>query len=246
MRKGWFAGIVVTATVLGIATGAVGATGVRKMLEVEYRGISMKVDGRTVKTDAEPFLVVDQGRTYVPARPLAEALNAKVGWDAGTNTVQVYTPDYVEGQTAGESTTWRFPYYGLKLKAPSDMVQQSSKNVPLSLVSSANHIYFGLVHLGDAETFAKVSPALVNEMIIKVAATQLGQGQVMGQEQITIAGLPATKFITEYTVQGQAIDVQVISILTKTDAWGCFGVVAKSDATGADLLQQIYSSITVP
>lgn len=118
MRKG-IAAAIVAALVLGISVGAA-AVGGRKSIEVDYSGIRLKVDGKLVETGtSQPFVVVDESRTYIPARFLAEAMGAKVGYDAAANLVVVHTPRYVESEQNNGVTTYRFPYYGTSINWPS-------------------------------------------------------------------------------------------------------------------------------
>lgn len=125
MRKFW-AGLALTGLVIVSATaGAWASTGIRKQLEVEYRDIKISVNGKTIDVgESEPFLVLEQGRTFVPARPLAEALGAEVGWDQETGTVLVYTDDYVKSTIDGEYRIWSMPAQGFSLKVPRSFVRQ--------------------------------------------------------------------------------------------------------------------------
>jgi len=55
--------------------------------------IKIIVDGKEVTSDVEPQII--NGRVMIPARPLAEALGAKVEWNGGENTVEVTSNSYV-------------------------------------------------------------------------------------------------------------------------------------------------------
>lgn len=48
--------------------------------------ISVMVDGLSVNFDVKP--IIEQGRTLVPFRALAEALNVRVDWDGNTQTIK--------------------------------------------------------------------------------------------------------------------------------------------------------------
>lgn len=62
-----------------------------RMLEAFYNGIKLKVYGQFVDTEGnEPFIV--GGRTYVPARYVAEAMGGVVKWNETENTVEVTKP----------------------------------------------------------------------------------------------------------------------------------------------------------
>lgn len=124
MRQRWVLGTLVIALALSAGAGAWAATTVRQQIEVEYRQIQIQVDGKTVTVDAEPFLHIQAGRTFIPARPLAEALGAKVEWDDATSTVQVYTQQYVTARVEGESRIWSMPGAGFTIRSPLGWVRQ--------------------------------------------------------------------------------------------------------------------------
>jgi hypothetical protein len=135
MRKGLVIALVAGALVLGVAVGA-NAESIRKSITVDYKGYQIKVNGQVVNTgDSQPFLVVDEGRTYVPARYLAEALGAKVGFEATTNTVTVATPGYVEPVKDGDSTTYKLPYFGASIRVPSSLQPLNDNMNLLNLAS---------------------------------------------------------------------------------------------------------------
>lgn len=118
MRKAWIGALVAATLLVGIAVGA-GAESIRKSIDVEYPGIKVKVNGKVVESGAsQPFIVLEEGRTYVPARALAEALGGKVGWDEATKSVNVYTSRYVETLYEGDTATFGMPYYGATLVVP--------------------------------------------------------------------------------------------------------------------------------
>ena len=87
-----------------LATTAVAASTVTtKMIEANYMGIKIVVDGVAVTPkDAngkvvEPF--ASEGTTYLPVRAIGEALGKEVTWDGATSTVYV-------GQVPGQETNW--------------------------------------------------------------------------------------------------------------------------------------------
>lgn len=51
--------------------------------------IKIMVDGKEIKSDVHPQII--HGRTFVPIRTVAEALNASVDWDEKNNTVVIAT-----------------------------------------------------------------------------------------------------------------------------------------------------------
>lgn len=74
MRK-FFAGLVVGAVIASAS------------LSFANNAVRMFVNGREVVSDVPPQII--EGRTLVPARALAEALGATVGWDAEARAVTV-------------------------------------------------------------------------------------------------------------------------------------------------------------
>lgn len=67
----------------GVVTGAILFSGIA----LAASPIKLVVNGQEITSDVPPQTI--NGRTMVPARPLAEALGAKVEWDAKTNAVVV-------------------------------------------------------------------------------------------------------------------------------------------------------------
>ncbi|MFZ5828130.1 MAG: stalk domain-containing protein [Bacillota bacterium] len=126
MRRRWITGALAIALALsaGAGAGAWAATSVRQQIEVEYRQIQIKVDGEAVTVDAEPFLYLEKGRVFIPARPLAEALGARVEWEDQTSTVQVYTKRHVISRVEGERRVWSMPGAGFEVRAPLGWLRQ--------------------------------------------------------------------------------------------------------------------------
>lgn len=116
------------------AAGAWAANSSRRQIEVDYTGVKLAVDGKQVDlTGVEPFLYQD--RTFVPARFVAQPLGAKVAWDQATNTVQVYSPSYVQVTTEGSMKTWTLPGQGFRVKAPGTYMQSTVGLGALELLS---------------------------------------------------------------------------------------------------------------
>ncbi|MFD0958062.1 copper amine oxidase N-terminal domain-containing protein [Paenibacillus chungangensis] len=66
------------------------------------KGIKTYVNGKQPEFDVPPIIV--EGRTLVPFRAIAEALNAEVEWDAETRTVTVMRDDMEVKLTLGSYT----------------------------------------------------------------------------------------------------------------------------------------------
>jgi len=117
VRKKWIAATVTTSLVLGM-TGAAWAWSGHEQIGVVYRNIQMYVDNTPVPAEDEPFIHAEKGRTFVPARPLAEALGATVSWDEARSAVIVQTPGYVEQEAIpqAEAVRWSLPAAGVAIQ----------------------------------------------------------------------------------------------------------------------------------
>ncbi|WP_127532992.1 stalk domain-containing protein [Paenibacillus kobensis] len=95
--KQWFnkkVMIAVTATAVLTSIGAVAYAGstVKKIQAYQNAGISIKVDGTKVNlADGKEQLypIVYNGRTYIPAAPVMEALGGSVAWNGSTSSVDI-------------------------------------------------------------------------------------------------------------------------------------------------------------
>jgi hypothetical protein len=81
--QGFFIGVVV----MSIFTGVV-AFATPQMVEVAFNNIKIMINGKQVESDVQPFIY--NGRTYVPARAVAEGMGGYVNWDSNTNTVDIF------------------------------------------------------------------------------------------------------------------------------------------------------------
>jgi len=93
--RSFVAGMLTMLVIVSLAGTALATTG-KVQKELEYRNISVTLDGekldlRDAKGNAvEPFMF--DGTNYLPVRALAESLGLTVSWDGSTNTV-VLTSD---------------------------------------------------------------------------------------------------------------------------------------------------------
>ncbi|MCK9602202.1 MAG: copper amine oxidase N-terminal domain-containing protein, partial [Sphaerochaeta sp.] len=71
---------------VGFLVGIIAATSAVALADTNI--IRLFVDDREIVFDEAPPQIIN-GRTLVPARPLAEALGAKVTWDPETRSVKV-------------------------------------------------------------------------------------------------------------------------------------------------------------
>ena len=95
-----------------VTTAAAASTVTKKMIEANYMGIKLVVDGVEVTPKdpdgnvVEPF--ISDGTTYLPVRAVGEALGKEVTWDGDTKTVYI-------GKVPGEEENWmtKVPVYQL-------------------------------------------------------------------------------------------------------------------------------------
>lgn len=138
MRRSLWLTLFAVLLTAGFAAGHwAAAQEVQRRIDVAYRGIQIQVDGQTVATDTEPFVVVETGRTMVPARPLAEALGGIVVWNEQTNTVSVYTERYVETTPSGSLVRYRMPAQGLQVSVPARLQRTAIPGAVLAFAAAA-------------------------------------------------------------------------------------------------------------
>lgn len=94
-QKSFLAGMLTMLLIVCLTGTALATTG-KVTKELEYRNISVSLDGKKLDLkDAqgnvvEPFMF--DGTNYLPVRALAESLGLSVAWDGSTNTVVLSTP----------------------------------------------------------------------------------------------------------------------------------------------------------
>jgi hypothetical protein len=91
MKKKIIICILVLAVVLAVAVAA-NATTTSKQINATYRNIVIMANGTVVTAEpglGEPFIVTDEGRTYVPIRMAAQALGLTVDWVELLNAVKI-------------------------------------------------------------------------------------------------------------------------------------------------------------
>lgn len=130
MKKNWgsfFAGMVTMLLLICLTGSALAVTG-KVTKELEYRNISVTLDGvkldlRDAKGNAvEPFMF--EGTNYLPVRALAESLGLEVAWDSANATVVLTTPGNESSAEADPVDTFllskdhvRFYYTGYEATA---------------------------------------------------------------------------------------------------------------------------------
>lgn len=75
--------------IIGFLAGVIFAT---SALAYADQPIKLWINGKYIDCDVPPQSI--NGRVLVPARYVAEALGAQVGWDAGAQTVSIWTDEY--------------------------------------------------------------------------------------------------------------------------------------------------------
>lgn len=214
MQKRWTAAAIATTLVLGISVGAA-AVGIRKHIEVDYSGVKIKVDGKIVDTaNAQPFIVVEEGRTYVPARYLAEAMGAKVGFDGQTNTVLVYTPNHVEAKVQGDVTTFSFPYYGASLQWPAGGSQRPNKSFLLQLQSANAVLQVNRVDFHPAMGFDQMVKAMMAALQSTLAFNVTGERPV-----IAAGAVGAKEMLGTVKIAGQETPMRLRFVADEQNMW---------------------------
>lgn len=95
--------ILAAAAVMLVGTAAAASTATKKMIEANYMGIKLVVDGAEVTPKdgngkpVDPF--ISDGTTYLPVRAVGEALGKEVTWDGATKTVYI-------GKVPGAEENW--------------------------------------------------------------------------------------------------------------------------------------------
>ena len=126
MKKGFFAGVLVTLLVFAMV-GSAGATNGKITQELEYRDIKVSLDGKVLDLrDAkgnvvEPFKF--NGTNYVPVRAISQIMGLDVAWDGANATVLLTTPQskkptyitstgkrYHNDPHCNGGTYWEVPY----------------------------------------------------------------------------------------------------------------------------------------
>lgn len=226
MRKGLWRLTLALLLVLGLGAVAV-ADSNRKTIDVQYNNIQIKVDGKVVQSDVEPFILVDKGRTVVPARPLAEALGAKVGWDADTSTVLVYSSSYVESTPAGTWLRWAMPAQGFSFESPAAAVRQQIPTALLQVALPDRSLVLAVQRMAP-------QPGALADLAMQIAAGMdkvYGKGTLVAKQDTTLASLPAYSVTSNYTIAATSLQLQMV--ITRTDSAIWMVMVARSPDTVA-------------
>ena len=173
-RKWMLAAVIAVVSLCGTAFAA--STVTTKMIEVNYMGIRIVVDGKEITpTDAngkavEPF--ASSGTTYLPVRAIGEALGKEVTWDGETATVYV-------GKVPGQADSW------MKLLPPYEFNQWSKlydgSNLKEYMTVSGKDITEGIMLQDRSGVSSTASYALWNTDL-KYSTMTFTVGHVDGTE----------------------------------------------------------------
>lgn len=122
LKKRWLVAAFASTLVFGVAVGAAAGTEIRKQVEVVYRGIQVTLDGKPATLESEPFVLVSDGRTYVPASSVAELLGARASLDETTGILNFSTSKNWKVRREEGFATYTSDYYGFGIRYPSDGV----------------------------------------------------------------------------------------------------------------------------
>lgn len=150
LRKRILAGTAVVALLCGTAVAA--STVTTKMIEANYMGIKIVVDGVEVTPkDAngkvvEPF--ASSGTTYLPVRAIGEALGKEVTWDGSTATVYV-------GDIPGQPDNWMKKLPPYQVSSQSQIFDGSDPKKHMSIKGkTVNEGVYLKLEWGKGESYA--------------------------------------------------------------------------------------------
>lgn len=93
MKHKVWCGLVFLLLVLCFAgTAAAWAGGRIQEISTFCNGIKIYIDGKLLKSEVEPFILVDKNVTMVPVRSIADGLGKKIVWDKQANAIYVGNP----------------------------------------------------------------------------------------------------------------------------------------------------------
>jgi plastocyanin len=123
---------------------------ITKSIQVTYKNITIKVNGKLTASEQEPFIY--QGRTFVPLRTIGEAFNKKVDWDNQNNQViitDIQDPPVKTTQSISIKS-FAFDPAEVTIKAGTMVVWTNFDSVPHSIKSDL----FTSPLISNGETFS--------------------------------------------------------------------------------------------
>jgi hypothetical protein len=243
LKRGWLVATVVGTLLVGASVGAVGAT-YRQNIEVDYSGIKIKLDGKIVDTgNSQPFVVVSEGRTYVPARQLAEALNAKVDWDPYAKSVLVYTANYYEAKTEGNLTTYSFPYFGARMVLPSGGEVQPGRSTLTLLQVTYPSVMVMVTRLDNAAMLPL--DMMTNAAIAGLKSTM--PMTITAQEKIQVDGaIGASDFMGTLKLDGLDAPFRIRIIAQSKNIWMLMSMANPSETVSDAALKSYLTGFVLP
>lgn len=145
-KRSFIAGMLTMLLIMTLVVPAAATVG-KVTKELEYRDISVTLDGKKLDlrdakgNPVEPFMF--EGTNYLPVRALAESLGLNVAWDGKTATVVLTTPSAPASPNAGVVGT------------PTTMAQKNALAKAQSYLSYSGFSYVGLIEQLEYEKFSK-------------------------------------------------------------------------------------------
>lgn len=160
-----------------------------------------QIDGKNVAP------IVYEGRTYLPARPLAEALGVKIGWDADTKTVIIGDAPVVVEEPKPEPKPEPQPEQPKEEPKPEAPAVASADDAAKAVVKAfapvkANISISGLV-AGMVKVGAEATASIAADG--KAAANIKGDAGPLGKSDVNADLCPYSELI--YGPEGEALKV---------------------------------------
>lgn len=204
LAKRWLAAALAATFVLGLGAG-VYAKDLTTMLQVRYRDIKVMVDGQEVISDTEPFIVLEEGRVYLGARALAEALGATVDWDDAASTVIVTSGQAATETRSGDKLVYNDPRHRISLSVPGTWERIDNPAVTVAYADPVTASNATLV-VTPAEAGATLDAQ--TDAVMSTIKTLFKVDSISEKAVTTVAGLSARRFELTVTTEGAAVRQQ--------------------------------------
>lgn len=238
----WLAAALAGMFVLGIGAG-VYAKDVTETLQVRYRNIKVMVDGKEVVSDTEPFIVLNEGRTYLGARALAEALGATVAWDDATSTV-IVTSGQGESETpSGDRLVYSNPRYQISMSVPGTWQRISNPAVTAAYADpvTASNVTLAVTAAEPGQTLDAQTDAVINTIKSLFKVDSVSEKSIT-----TVAGVSARRFELTVTTEGAAVRQQTYVFAANNNLYVLsFSATAGQYANFQSTFDGIRDSVTV-
>lgn len=242
MKKRWIF-LVAVMMLFAFTAGAVAGSTSQVIQATLANDIKFMLNGKswTPQIDGKNLSpIVYQGRTYLPARPLAEALGVKIGWDANTKTVIIGEAPAVVEQPKPEQPKPEQPKEEPKPEQPKEepkpaaiaSADDAAKAVvkafgPVNAKISISGLVAGMVKVGAEATASIAADG-------KATANIKGDAGPLGKSDVNAALCPYSELI--YGPEAEALKVVAGgSFADKGDVY----VITVTGATPASLLNML-------